>query len=285
MSFLRAGLVMTCVALAASPAVCAPAAAPPAPASEIRLAAHRAEYAMSLNSTRMSGTGVTGASGKMSYRFADSCDGWTVENKTAVVFSYSDSAPVSTTWDYVTWESKDGLRFRFHVRSTRDGAVNEDIAGSATLDAHGKPGSVKYTQPESKTVSLPAGTVFPTENTVRLLEAAQNGDRVLQKVVFDGTDVSGPFNVTGIFTRLVPANSNASPSLANTQVNATLLTAPSWLMQLAFFPLGSTAAEPDYEVGLRYYLNGVSDEMIQSYGDFTLKATLDKLQPLPKPDC
>jgi hypothetical protein len=269
----------------ATPAVCAPAGAPLAPTSDIRLATHRAEYSMTLNSTRMSGSGVTGASGKMSYRFADSCDGWTVENKTAVTFSYSDNSPVATTWDYVTWESKDGLRFRFRVRSTRDGAVNQDIAGSAVLDGHDKPGTVKFTQPSAKTMSLPAGTIFPTEHTVRLIEAAQKGDRVLQKIVFDGTDVSGPFNVTGIFTRLMPANSNSSPALATAGVNATLLTAPSWLMQLAFFPVGSKDAEPDYEVGLRYYLNGVSDEMIQSYGDFTLKATLDKLQPLTKPDC
>ncbi len=285
MSFVRTGLVIASMALASTPAVCAPTGAPPVPITDVRLAPHRAEYTMSLNSTRMSGTGVTGASGKMSYRFADSCDGWTVENKTAVTFSYSESAPVATTWDYVTWESKDGLRFRFHVRSTRDGAVNEDIAGSAALTGHDKPGTVKFTQPNAKTMSLPAGTIFPTEHTVRLIEAAQKGEHVLPKVVFDGTDVAGPFNVTGVITRLMPANSNSSPALATAGVNATLLTAPSWLMQLAFFPFSSKAAEPDYEVGLRYYLNGVSDEMIQSYGDFTLKATLEKLQPLPKPDC
>lgn len=272
------------ITVTAMPATSATTGAPLA-ATDIKLQPHRAEYSMSLNSTRMSGTAVTGASGKMSYRFADSCDGWTVENKTAVTFAYSDGAPVATVWDYVTWESKDGLRFRFHVRSLRDGAVNEEIAGSATLEAKDKPGSVHFTQPEQKTVSLPAGTVFPTDHTVRLLEAAEKGNRVIAKVVFDGTDASGPFNVTGVVTHLVPANSNTGPAIGKVGVNATLLTAPSWFMQLAFFPQGSTEAEPDYEVGLRYYVNGISDEMIQSYGDFTLKATLDKLETLPKPDC
>jgi len=252
--------------------------------SEIGLVAHKAEYTMSLNSTRGSG-GVTGAAGKMSYRFADTCDGWTVENKTAVTFAYSDGAPVATTWDYVTWESKDGLRFRFRVRSTRDGAVNEEFAGSAQLDGRGKGGTVKYTLPQAKTMSLAAGTIFPTEHTVRLIEAAQKGGHLLAKTVFDGTDDTGPFNVTGVVTHLTPANSNSDPALTKAGVNPSLLTAPSWFMRLAFFPVGSSDAEPDYEIGLRYYLNGIADDMIQGYGDFSLKATLDSLQPLPKPDC
>jgi len=283
MRLMGAGLSIAAVLAVAAPAVCAPAA-PPLTA-DFGLAAHRAEYTMTLNSTRMSG-GVTSATGKMTYRFTDSCDGgWTVENKTAVTFAYADSAPVATTWDYLTWESKDGLRFRFRVRSTRDGNVNEEIAGTAELDGKGKGGTVKFSQPQAKSVALPAGTLFPTEHTLRLLEAAQKGGHLLAKVVFDGTDVSGAFNVTGIVTRLQPANSNTGPAVGKPGVNPSLLSAPSWFMQLAFFAVGSTDAEPDYEVGLRYYLNGVADEMIQSYGDFTLKASLDKLEPLPKPDC
>jgi len=282
MRLLGAGLAVASILAVATPALCAPSA-PPLNA-DLGFATHRAEYNMTLNSTRMSG-GVTSASGRMSYSFADSCDGWTVENKTAVSFAYADAAPVATTWDYLTWESKDGLRFRFRVRSTRDGNVNEEIAGSAVLDGKGKGGTVKFTQPASKTVSLPAGTLFPTEHTLRLLEAAQKGGHLLAKVVFDGTDASGPFNVTGIVTHLEPANSNTGAAVGKPGVNASLLSAPSWFMQLAFFPVDSSEAEPDYEVGLRYYLNGVADDMIQSYGDFTLKASLDKLQPLPKPDC
>ncbi len=101
------------------------------------LVSHRAIYKMAL-ATSKSGSGVTGASGAMSYKFGDSCDGWTVENKTALSFAYSDGAPVSTTWDFVTWESKDGLHYRFRVRSTRDGVVNEEIDGVADLDGQGQ---------------------------------------------------------------------------------------------------------------------------------------------------
>ncbi|HLN26029.1 MAG TPA: cell envelope integrity EipB family protein [Patescibacteria group bacterium] len=263
-------------AVASTAAVAAPVGAD--------LASHRASYAMSLNSTKLGG-GVTGASGNMTYKFSDSCDGWTVENKTMLTFAYSEGAPVATTWDFVTWESKDGLHYRFRVRSTRDGVVSEEIDGVANLDGSGRGGVVKLTLPEPKTMRLPKGTIFPTDHTIHLLDAAQKGEHMVQRVLFDGTATDGAFDVNAIIGKANPANANISPAAANPAVNAELLSAPSWRMQMAFFPVGSAEPTPDYEVSLRYYLNGVADEVIQSFGNFSLKGTLEKLEPLPKPDC
>lgn len=250
----------------------------------VALASHEADYTMGLQSVRLSG-GVVGVSGVMSYRFADSCDGWTVENKTALNFSYSDGNPVATTWDFVTWESKDGQRYRFRVHSTRNGAVDQDITGTARLDGRGKGGTAIYTQPENKTIRLPEGTIFPTEHTIRLLEAASGGKHFVARVVFDGTDDSGAFDVDAVVGRGQAANSNISPAISKPSVNAVLLSGPSWPFHIAFFSQGSKDALPDYEVGLRYYLNGVADEMVQSFGTFSLKGTLEKLQPLAAPSC
>ena len=54
---------------------------------------------------------------------------------------------------------------------------------------------------------------------------------------------------------------------------------------MAFYLRGSKDPTPDYEVALRYYLNGVADEVLQSFGNFSLKGRLQKLEPLPRPDC
>jgi len=245
------------------------------------LASHRAIYKMTL-ATAKSGSGVTAASGAMSYKFGDSCDGWIVENKTALTFAYSDGAPVSTTWDFVTWESKDGLHYRFRVRSTRDGAVNEEIDGTADLDGKGKGGVAKFTLPEVKTLKLPKGTLFPTEHTVRMIELAEAGEHMAERTLFDGTGTDQTFEVSALIGKIAAATKNASSTGA---INHTLLAAPSWPMQMAFFPVGSDDAEPDYEVGVRYYENGVADDVLQSFGNFSLKGTLEKLEALPKPDC
>lgn len=246
------------------------------------LAAHRAIYKMSLANAK-SGSGVTAASGAMSYKFGDSCDGWTVENKTALTFSYSDGPPVATTWDFVTWESKDGLHYRFHVRSTRDAVVNEEIDGTADLDGQGKAGVAKFTLPESKTLKLPPGTLFPTEHTLRMIELAQHGEHLAERTLFDGTGDDRTFAVSAIIGKAAQAPKASAPDLPG--INRMLLASTSWPMQMAFFPDGSDDPEPDYEVGVRYYQNGVADDVLQSFGTFSLKGTLEKLEALPKPDC
>jgi hypothetical protein len=246
------------------------------------LAAHRAIYKMSL-ATSKSGSGVTAASGAMSYKFGDSCDGWIVENKTALTFAYSDGAPVSTTWDFVTWESKDGLHYRFRVRSTKDGVVNEEIDGTADLDGKGKGGVAKFTLPEAKTLALPAGTLFPTEHTLRMIELAQHGEHLAERTLFDGTGTDQTFEVSAIIGKAAAQSTAKGPDLPG--INRLLLASTSWPMQMAFFPDGSDDPEPDYEVGVRYYQNGVADDVLQSFGNFSLKGTLEKLEALPKPDC
>ena len=246
------------------------------------LAAHRAIYKMSL-ATSKSGSGVTAASGAMSYKFGDSCDGWIVENKTALSFAYSDGAPVSTTWDFVTWESKDGLHYRFRVRSTKDGVVNEEIDGTADLEGKGKGGVAKFTLPEAKTLPLPVGTLFPTEHTLRMIELAQHGEHLAERTLFDGTGTDQTFAVSAIIGKAAAQSTGKGPDLPG--INRLLLASTSWPMQMAFFPDGSDDPEPDYEVGVRYYQNGVADDVLQSFGNFSLKGTLEKLEALPKPDC
>jgi hypothetical protein len=244
------------------------------------LAPHRAIYRMNLASTK-SGSGVTAASGAMSYKFGDSCDGWIVENKTALTFSYSDGAPVTTTWDFVTWESKDGLHYRFRVRSTRDGQVNEEIDGIADLDGKGKGGVAKFTLPESSTLRLPKGTLFPTEHTIRLIELAMKGEHMVERTLFDGTGTDQTFAVNAVIGKVRPGGVRAPAQ----NVNGALLSSQSWPMQMAFFPDSSSEPDPDYEVAVRYYQNGVADEVLQSFGNFALRGTLESLESLPKPDC
>lgn len=238
------------------------------------LAPHRAVYDMSLHATRPS-SGIVGASGSMAYKFADACDGWTVENRTALSFSYNEGNQVATVWEFVTWESKDGLRYRFHVRSVRDGAVVEEVEGQARLDSRGGAGTARFTKPQEMTIKLPKGTLFPTEHTLRAIQRAEAGDKMFLRTIFDGTGTDGPFEVNAVI----------GPRQAPSGEEQLIRGAPSWRMNMAFFPAADKNATPDYEVGLRYFSNGIAKDVLQNFGDFSLRARLDKLEPLPKPDC
>lgn len=269
--------------LASAVALTVATAAPAAP-PRFELSSHQADYRMTLSYARLSG-GVTGASGSMTYRFQDTCDGWAVENQTDLDFSYGADPPVATTWRFVTWESKDGLRYRYQVRSTRDGEVDQMIDGTARLDGKNGPGSARFTQPEGKTLKLPRGTVFPTAHTLALIDAAERGERLVNRVLFDGSDAGGAFEAAAFIGRERPANAPLAPALSRPDVAAELLSAPSWPMEIAFYPLAGHQSAPDYQVGLRYYQNGVADTVLQAFDDFTVAGMLTRLRPVSKPSC
>ena len=253
-------------------------------AAPIELVGHSAVYNMSLASTNFSG-GVLGASGKLNYKFADTCDGWTIEYKMSMTFVYNEGSPVESLWELLTWESKSGKQYRFHLRNTRDGLVDQDIEGKAEQASKGKAGMISFSQPEPRAISLPKNTLFPTAHTLKVLEAAQKGERLVVRNLFDGSGEDGPYEVSAIVGRMTPANSNISPSAGNPAVDATLLTSPSWRVLMSFFPVSGRESLPDYEVTARYYENGVADEILQSFGNFALKGSLEKIERLSKPDC
>ena len=249
--------------------------APSAWAGGVDLAPHQAVYTMDLASAQ-SGSGIVGAHGTMSYAFNDVCDGWVVENRVAISYSYLEGGAVDSTTDFVTWESKDGLKYRFRLRSTRDGEVTDDIEGEASLNGKGQGGSARYTRPEMVTKPLPKGTLFPTWHTRELMEEAARGGKVLRRVVFDGSDVEGAFDVNALI-----GHGKASPVPALFPQLGT----PSWPVRMAFFPLEGDDSEPDFEMSVNYHADGIAQSVLQGFKGFSLSGHLDSLQALPAPKC
>lgn len=240
------------------------------------LVPHRAIYAMGL-STIKPGAGIAAATGTMSYEFDDSCDGWVVENRIAITYAYTEGGQVLSTTDFITWESKDGLHYKFRMRNTRDGQVTEDVEGAADLKGKGLGGTAKFERPEVISMPLPKGTLFPTEHTKRLLEAAESGGHSFWRVVFDGSGTEGPYEVNA----LIGSPSQNFPSKAPDP----LLASPAWPMRLAFFPVASKDPLPNFEMALTYHPNGVSQEIVQSFKNFSLKGRLQTIEALPRKRC
>lgn len=54
---------------------------------------------------------------------------------------------------------------------------------------------------------------------------------------------------------------------------------------MAFFPMDSDEAAPEYEMSLKLLENGVAQSMLIDYGDFTVAAVLEKIEAIPRPRC
>lgn len=249
-----------------------------ASAIAVEIAPHRAIYDMALQSSR-GGSDIADVSGSMQFEWADACDGWSVDQRSIMTFLYNSGEEVDLGWNLVSWESKDGLRYRFYVRKFQNGELYEELRGDARLDGPGRGGVADYTLPDSKRVHLPAGTLFPSAHSLLLLESAEAGRPFVWANVFDGSDAEGLFGVSAVISGRREAEGVADPR------SPLLIGGPSWHMALAFFAATGQAAEPQHEQRLRLHANGVVEDLVLDYGDFTVSATLKKLEKLPPPKC
>lgn len=249
------------------------------------LASHEAHYDMNLASVR-SAAGIVGAAGTMDYAFTQGCDGWTVETRTDLTLAQTQGGSVHSSWEFVSWEARDGQSYRFRVRNTRNGVVLETYDGEATL-RDGGGGSAVFHMPdgEDKTFDLPQGTMFPTSHTLALIDKARAGGRFFAAPVFDGSAVQGAFDVSAAIGGPVadpPPKALADEALLKTE---------SWPMTLAFFSdrAEDTPADsgdlPDFEVSLRYHANGVAEDILQDFGDFSLRGILSEITDTDRQGC
>jgi hypothetical protein len=244
---------------------------PMAQAAETGLLAHKALYTLTMASSK--GGDVTGARGTMGYEVTDACDGWATRQRLQMTVSNTDGQDIEMASDYATWESKDGLKFRYHMRQTTDSAVTSQTDGEASLTKIGGPGEAHYSSPADTVAKLPAGTLFPMMHTATIIAAARAGKHFLTIPLFDGTDEKG---VEDSFIVLL----DWKPPMATPWPVLTLL--PSTRVHISFFDHGPSGVMPSYEVSMRYWENGVANDMQMNFGDFIMNAKLTEFSPVAR---
>lgn len=253
------------------------------PAGAVDISPHRALYSLSLDSSKTRGAGVAAASGAMYYEWGEACDGWTVDQRFRLRVVYAEEGAVTINSSLLTFESKDGLLYKFNEKRLRNGNVEDDIHGDAHLDGKDKGGAAQFDKPDQTKLTLAPGVLFPTAHTLVLIEHAQAGDTFLARKVFDGAAVENAGQITAVIGPQLKPDPNPTKPLDNP-----LLQRPSWRVSLAFFPADSNKGDvetPDYQLTMRLLDNGVSQDMTLDYGDYVLKAKLDDIEALPKPSC
>lgn len=261
----------------AQQAPAAPAVAPPGQQVEARhLAPHRAAYRLALSRSRDSGN-IARAEGAMLYELVDACDGWTTRQRFTLTLTDREGTEIETSSDYSTYESKDGRRLRFTLTQMTQGAVTQRIAGEAEIRPDGT-GVARYSEPEQREERLPPGTLLPNLHTIQSLNAARAGQRLLVAPLFDGTSDEGAQDTTTVMSAWdAPRDVAEFPTLSPLG---------SVRMRIAFFDReaqqqGGGATTPSYEVSLRYWENGVADELMMDFRDFAVEGRMLSLEPVP----
>ena len=249
------------------------------------LVAHRAIYDLRLLSGG-GGVDFTDVTGKMYIDWNDVCDGWTLTQHVRMIFSGRSGNTLNNDFSFSSWESRDGNEFRYTMRSTMNDKLNEQVEGRAELDPGGVGGVARFKKPAKSIVSLPAGTLFPTEHLALTLEHALAGGRVLTRNVFSGTGDDSLNEVSAFIGPLIEAtDGHEALSKTNPSAAAALRGLRSWPVAMAYFPYGDGDYEPEFEVHFQVMENGVSPSMDLDYGNFAIRGLLEHLEYHSLPEC
>jgi hypothetical protein len=212
----------------------------------------------------------------MLFELIDACESWATRQRFSLTIRDGEGTELETGSDYATLESMDGKRLRFSLTQMAQGAVSSRVAGEAELGADGS-GVARYSEPEAKELPIPPGTLLPNTHTIASLNAARAGQRLLVAPIFDGTSADGAQETTTVLSAWQGPQPVAEvPSLS---------ALGSARMRIAFFEPDAEQAggarTPSYEVSLRYFENGVADDLIMDFGAFTVRAKLIRLEEAP----
>lgn len=248
----------------------------PSHAHAIELASHRAFYELALTK-KGSSSNIVQASGGMAIEVSETCDAWLTNQRLRLRVAREEGEEIVTDNNFSSWESKDGLRYRFTVRNRLNGQVSEQFRGEAHLKPNGGAGVASFSQPAKRDIALPKGTLFPTQHVVELLENARLGAKLFHRTVFDGTTVDGADEIS-VFIGL-------PKPLEKLSGLETRMGLPSWPMRWAFFPTTSKSERPDYEIAVRMLADGVAADLSLVYEDFEVGGKIQFFKELPKPKC
>jgi hypothetical protein len=277
-------LAAVAVTFAASLALTDAPSAAPAVKGDV-LAPHRAVYDLKMLKTR--GTGrIEGVRGRILYDFSGSaCAGYELQFRQVSELSSGEGSTALSDLRSTTWEDTAAKKFRFTSENRLNDRTLEAVNGQAERQKNAV--AVKLSKPKTKSVSLPAGLVFPTEHMRRIIEAAQAGKSVLELVVYDGSETGEKLydTLTVIGKKIEPGDKPPDDAAAKEPALAKLA---RWPVTISYFEKKKDGKHeeqtPVYAISFELYENGISRALVLTYADFTIGGTMTALEmKTPKP--
>lgn len=252
----------------------------PAMAQVQDLVPHRALYKIR-PAPAAAGALPLNASGTMAYELTRTCDGleWR-QHMDLTASGGGQDIRLEQTWSGS--ESLDGKRYRFETRSKHDGSTQPVIRGSAELKDGGE-GEAKFTSPGTRTVTLPAETLFPMAALAKGLADRKAGRDGFEYRVFIGEKAEPPYRMTGILG-IAPRRARELPPPPG---DGDLVAGKEpFYMHMSFFDSKERdAMEPSHTWGAAILDNGVEILGVQTAGSLRFEYVIERIEKMPMPKC
>lgn len=255
---------------------------PAAAQTRVMLDPHKAVYDLQLDTSMPSKT-VEGARGRIAFDFTgDACEGYALNFRQVTELQSSEVGTRTIDSRQTSFEDGDAASFRFKSESTITGAKPEVVDGS--VQRAGEQYQVKVVKPKPATTSFSSAVMFPSGQIKAIIAAAQAGQTTFGVQLFDGSDtgakVYDTLAVIGRKLENVPGES-LEPPLRRPEFEKMA----RWPVTISYFKPGASESTPSYRVSFDLYENGVTGAVRMHYGDFSLRATLTRLDLLTRSAC
>lgn len=272
----RFAFAVVALAAATGPALAAsPVTTGPAPI----LIPHRAVYDLTLKEASER-SGIAGMYGRMVYEFTGGpCAGYTTNFRFVTEIDTGEERKMSDQ-QTTTFEDIGKGKFRFSSKSFTDEQLDKEVSGEA--EERKDKLSVALERPQPRSLEL-AGSRFPTEHMLEIIRHAQEGKRIFESRVFDGSDNGDTSLIT---TAVVGDVAKPTPGEGDSQGAGRFGADPYWPVTIAYFKGTTTDDElPTYRMSFKLYANGITRDLTMDYGDFVLTGKLSRLEELKPVAC
>jgi EipB-like len=251
--------------------------APPAEAA-VTLAPHRAVYDLKLLKSHGKRS-VEAVRGRILYDFSGSaCEGYALQFRQVSEIDSGEGKVALSDLRAATWEEGDAKSFRFNSENKVNERVVDTVDGNAGRGNSGV--SVTLSKPKPKNFDLDAKIAFPTEHVRRVIEAAEEGKKLLELSVFDGSESGDKvFSTLAVIGNVIAPGEKLPDDAA--AGNAALASLKRWPITISYFEQESAKTgeqTPAYAIGFELYENGISRALSLDYGDFIVSGTMSQLE-------
>jgi EipB-like len=239
---------------------------------------HQALYELSLLKSRGSSP-INSARGRIAYSFSGSaCEGYTSEFRQVSELDVGEGKVTLSDLRSTSWEDGEGKSYRFKIDSRMNDSDSSPVDGVA--ERIGDSITVKLKQPQPKTFTIDANTVFPTQQIQRIVAAAKEGKSLLELTVYDGSDNGEKvYNTLSVIGQPIHGDKNGAavdPSTTNDQMK----TLTRWPVTVSYYDRDNKSREgeqtPVYAMSFELFENGVSRALVLDYNDFVIAGALGK---------
>ncbi|HMJ42928.1 MAG TPA: cell envelope integrity EipB family protein [Pseudolabrys sp.] len=257
-----------------------PASAAP-PTEKVLLAPHRAVYDLKLLKSQSS-RGVQGVRGRILYDFSgNACDGYDLQFRQVSELDSGEGKAALSDLRSTTWEDGTAKKFRFNSENMVNAARTDIVNGRAERNADKV--AISLSKPTEKTLTVPAGSVFPTEHMRRIILAAREGKTILEFPVYDGSETGEKlYNTLTIIGRpIAPGAKPPTDAAAKLPAMAKLT---RWPVTISYFEKQDAKDErggeqtPVYSISFELYENGISRALVLNYSDFSISGEMTSLE-------